>query len=288
MWRLTHLLLCLLLILGSGAVRGDAQAPAAPPYELEITRDLVYATVDRQDLKLDIYRPRGVGGPRPLVVAVHGGFWAFGEKTDMRPFAEALASQGYAVASVEYRLIPDVQYPAPVDDVRSALRWLAEHGDEHGVATDRVVLMGISAGAQLAALAALRPAAGEPAVAGMVSMSGPMDLTVAAPSTNARAVVHAYLGGAQADIPAVYREASPITHVAKGGAPWLILHGDKDTLVPPSQSLRMAAALKAVEVPATYVTLEGLAHEMPAPDAPAGIKARAAILAFVAGALAKQ
>src|SRR5215831_16232430 len=123
----------------------------SPVHELET--DVVYAEVDGVPLRYDHYRPLGTTRPVPAVVFVHGGGWMRGDPSQAAGNALHLARRGIATIAISYRLAPAHRFPAPLDDVRRGLRHVRAHADELGVDPDRLVLMGMSAGAHLAVLA---------------------------------------------------------------------------------------------------------------------------------------
>ncbi|WPO97564.1 alpha/beta hydrolase [Pseudomonas sp. HR96] len=131
---------------------------------------------------LDLYLPRHPAGRRPLLVYVHGGGWSQGDARTAGAFVDfpellrRLAQQGYAVASVNYRLSPAATFPAPLDDIKDAMAWLHDHARRYGIDPARTALWGSSAGGHLAALAALSPDRRYPAVKAWVSWFGVFDL----------------------------------------------------------------------------------------------------------------
>ncbi|MGY1641706.1 alpha/beta hydrolase fold domain-containing protein [Geodermatophilus sp. SYSU D00703] len=267
-----------------------------------VLRDLPYARPDGVELCLDLYVPEA---PRPAPVAVylHGGGWLRGARTDRA--AERLvpvAADGVAVAAVQYRLSGQATFPAQLDDVRTAVRWLRAEGAAHGVDATRVGAWGASAGGHLAALAGLCPDArdgelGDSSVQAVVTWfpvtdllardtdvpEGPLPPFVSGPplvpSFEAR-----LLGlQATADDPERARAASPLTHVRAGAPPFLVVHGDADGLVPSTHSRRLVAALRAAGVDTSFALLGGANHEDPAFDRPASL---GAVSGFLRAALA--
>jgi acetyl esterase/lipase len=229
-----------------------------------IFREVVYAQpLGFHPLALDLFVP---AEPVALCLYLHGGGWRIGSRADgpevgpnvprspwQPSFFERVAQLGLAVASVEYRLSGEARFPAQLEDVGSAARYLAEHRGDFGISTDARVCWGVSAGGHLAALHALTTSL---PVSAAVCWYPPTDL-VALPadiddaggpadrSGNSR---EALLLGATADEqPELARAASPVHAVRPGAPPFLLLHGDKDTAVPPRQSHRLAEALRAVE-----------------------------------------
>jgi acetyl esterase/lipase len=261
-----------------------------------VLRDLVYATVDGTDLELDLYLP--AAGPAPLCVYLHGGGWMRGARTDRA--AERLlpvARAGVAVASVTYRLSGQAVFPAPLDDVRAAVRWLRAHGAEHGVDATRIGAWGASAGGHLASLLALtsdeRDAElGDSSVQAAVAWfatsdllrlasdvpEGPLPPFVTGPLPDPPFEARLLGVGAAADAPDRARAASPVTHVSAAAPPFLIAHGDRDGLVSSVQSLLLFDALRAQGADATMWLLHGGNHEDPAFDRPESLGAVTAFL----------
>ncbi|BBH68561.1 hypothetical protein ACTI_52460 [Actinoplanes sp. OR16] len=224
-------------------------------------RTVVYAP----PLALDLHVP---DDPVALCVYLHGGGWRAGDRTTVPApgFFETITGTGLAVASIDYRLSGEASFPAQMDDVLAALHFLDRRRSAFGIATPRTVAWGVSAGGHLAALAALRkPAAGLEKV---VCWYAPTDLSAladdidAAGGTGDRSATSregALLGG-RLDLAAA---ASPVTYAHGGAPPFLFLHGDADTAVPPRQSHRLAGALRAAGVPATVEIVPGAGHMLP-------------------------
>ena len=121
-------------------------------------RTLTYASRDGADLLLDLYLPADpIRRPIPVIVFLHGGGWSGGTRTTGPDFRRYFARDGFAMASIEYRLTPSITFPANVEDVRTAVRWLKANAAAHGLDPDRICLWGTSAGGHLAAVAALAP-----------------------------------------------------------------------------------------------------------------------------------
>ncbi|MCX5414634.1 alpha/beta hydrolase [Streptomyces sp. NBC_00059] len=248
---------------------------ATPEPGVELLRGAVYAVPDgSRPLELDLWRPAGADGPVPVIVFVHGGGWRTGRRDDMGPrfrtwrpgpFAR-LVQAGFAVACVDYRLSGEAHFPAQRDDLAAALSWLRVRADELAVDRSRIVLWGESAGAHLAALAALTSAE-DGAVRGCVCWYGPSDLGALAedhggrfdagdPTTREARL----LGAAPAADEELARAASPVAHVSADSPAFLLLHGTDDTLVPSRQSVRLADALRAAGAPVELRLIEGAQH----------------------------
>jgi acetyl esterase/lipase len=227
-------------------------------------RTFRYAARPDGSLRLDLYDAPGPRPPAPLVLVVHGGAWRTGARTQLAPLNRYLAARGYAVAAVSYRLAPAHRFPDPYHDVRDALAYLRRRAVPLGVDPGRVVLLGRSAGGQLALLAGY--AAGDPGVRGVVGLYAPTDLRYgyAHPSDpdviDSRAVLEAYLGGSPASAGARYDAASPVRHVGPRTPPTLLLHGGRDELVSRVQGERLAARLARAGRPHLLVRLPWATH----------------------------
>ncbi len=254
-----------------------APTPAAPtlvPRPGATLAEVRYADTDGVQ-RLDLHLPARPG-PWPVVVFVHGGSWALGDKempagTGYGALREALLAQGWAVASVQYRFSARATFPAQLHDVKAAVRFLRAHAVDLDLDAERVALAGDSAGAHLAQLAALT--ADDPAWEGTVGVTGPSsavrgvvsfygvsdlanvgaDLTAAGcPLPAAGTAVVAALLGADptrgAGLAAAVA-ASPVTHAGARRVPMLLIHGTEDCVVPPAQSRRLASALSAAGTP---------------------------------------
>jgi acetyl esterase/lipase len=227
--------------------------------------DLVFSTPQGfRPLRLDLYRPGGAVQSRPLVIYIHGGGWQSGHTRHSGAFENwpgvlaALAAKGYVVASVEYRLSGEARFPAAIDDVRAAIRWLRSRAAEFGIDPTRAVVWGGSAGGQLAALAAMqcerRTAEHESdCVQGLIAWYGIFDFgslgEPVADSAPAR-----YLGSADR------AAASPIAFVDATDPPVLLIHGVKDQTVPIQQSRDFLARLKAKGVSASLIEIADVDH----------------------------
>ncbi|QFR01714.1 alpha/beta hydrolase [Streptomyces phaeolivaceus] len=237
---------------------------------------LVYAeTLGFRPLRLDLYLPPATdAGPVPLVVFVHGGGWVRGDRKVLTPTFvewrpspfELLAAEGFAVASVDYRLSGEARFPAQLEDLSAAMEWLAGHAEQYGYDADRTVLWGESAGAHLAMLLVLRD---DCRVRGLVDWYGPTDLGSVAGVAGAAAALSSdpedtrearLLGAPASSVPALVRDASPITHVRPGAPPFLVVHGTADTYVPFEQSATLVQALTDAGVDVRFQVVEGADH----------------------------
>jgi len=252
---------------------------------------------------IDVYEPAvPIRRPAPLVVYVHGGGWTAGSRqqalVELGGVAQALLARGFVVASVDYRLAPVYRWPAQVEDVKCAVRYLRAAAAQFGIDPARVGAIGDSAGGHLAALLGLAgPVAGwdvgpfhdqSSQVQAVVDLFGPADLTAAdwrGASIDLGPSVFGYRRGQAAD---VLRRASPVWYIGHGGPPFLIIQGDKDRTVPPSQSRELYSRLVAAGAPVRLVPVAGAGHEFvpaPGPVRPSLLDLKLQVVAFFANYL---
>ena len=241
-----------------------------------VARDLTYVVSNGQRQRLDIAWPKH-GGPHPLVILIHGGGWSGGDKSAYLSEMRVLAGQGYAAASVSYRLAsaPFNVFPAAVEDVRCAVRWLRTNAATYEIDPSRIAAMGSSAGGHLSAMLGtaanvegldgdcpIREAS--PRVSAVVAVAGPHDIRTAGPlDSNQRAMVENFLGTSPEADPERALLASPAVHADAGDPPFLLIHGTADDVVPIHQSRSMRDTLRAAGVPVTLLELHGVGHAIP-------------------------
>lgn len=243
--------------------------------------DLVYAQIGERQLALDLYLPENGQPPYPLIVWIHGGAWWAGSKADCTD-ALALLPEGYAVASVDYRLSQEAIFPAQIQDVRAAVRWLRLNASEYGVDPERFAAWGSSAGGHLAALLGASweyrgwdasqsytqsaPDMISCVVQGVIDWYGPSDFNhmnnipgdqdhFAADSPESQLI-----GGAVPLHPELVQAANPITYLSQPYPPFLICHGSSDRLVLPNQSQMLYEALTRRGYEVTLRILPGQGH----------------------------
>jgi len=253
-----------------------AQAAAAnqildPEIPLDEELNVTYVKRGDRELKLDIYSPRGVSKPTPVVVCIHGGGWKAGKKEDFAVFARYYAQQGFIAVSVQYRLTPGARYPSQINDVKCAIRWLRANAEKYHIDPTRLAVAGGSAGGHLALLAGLMddktavpagaPHADQSSKAqAVVNYFGPADFT----TTNWLPVVDdmlvALMNGKRDKLPKEYAAASPISYIDKADPPVMTFHGTRDPLVPYKQATSLHAALKKAGVENHLETIEGQGH----------------------------
>lgn len=254
--------------LGAAGTIGRASKPtASPPDGVSLDANLAYGDHDLQ--RLDLYVPNAAG-PHPLLIMIHGGGWRIGDKATLNcgaGKAAFAAERGWALASINYRLTPEVQHPAHVQDVAAAIAWLRRHGSEYGVDPETIVLMGHSAGAHLAALVATDPTylaahnASLDMLGGVILLDGAgYDIPSLLAHRGAERVLHEIYRDAFSDDQDLHRDASPQTHVASGTGipPFLITHTDR--LASRSRSAAFGAALRQAGVEADVLGSPGDTH----------------------------
>lgn len=271
--------LCFALALASAAplaqepVRQREEKRSAAPSGARELRDVPYVSGGHERQRLDLFLPPEDGAAHPLVVWIHGGGWEGGNK-DRCP-AKPLVAKGYAVASLNYRLSQHATYPAQIEDCKAAIRWLRAHAAEHGIDKERVGVWGASAGGHLVALLGTTGHVRDFDVGENLDQSsrvqcvidwfGPADfLHYGDPPWRGldypKGVVAKLLGGTVSADPERARRASPVYFVQADAAPFLIMQGDRDNLVPLQQSELLHAALTKAGVESTLQVYPGAGH----------------------------
>ncbi len=223
--------------------------------------------------KLDICRPAGATTPRPGIILMHGGGWMLGDKRTDTWLCKNLASLGFVVVNVDYRLAtrnlqPQLIWPAQLVDVQLAVRWMRAHASQLGLDSGRICSDGISAGGHLAVflgvLATIHPgneaslyANQSPQVSCVVDNFGPVDVANVQESAPLRIYFPVFGRATQQSDPAIYRDASPIFDVSPQSAPMLIVQGTHDAVVLPGQSRELQQALLRNHVPVQYISYIG-------------------------------
>jgi acetyl esterase/lipase len=237
-------------------------------------RDLVYATIDGKSLGLDIYLPDGIEMP-PLLVWVHGGAWRGGNKADI---PSVFVENGFATASLDYRLSTEARFPAQVHDIKAAIRFLRAMGSTYGFQTDCIAIAGASAGGHLAALVgvtnghlalegevgsyqnessdvqAILSFFGASNLTSILRQSTPHGLSVREPALDL------LLGAQPEDAIDLAQLASPVFHVDASDPPLLLLHGDQDPQMPINQSHELEGAYEQQGLDVFFDVVHGAAH----------------------------
>jgi acetyl esterase/lipase len=233
--------------------------------------DVTYCTPDGIPQKMNVFYPKQLSDkPMPIAVYVHGGGWTSGDKgsgagsVDM----QELLARGYIVASLDYRLAPQHKWPSQITDVKCAIRHLRAHAAMYDLDPKRIGVWGGSAGGHLVAmLGTTDTSAGfdvgeyldqSSRVQVVVDLFGPADLP-AMLGGRAFIVAQTVFGATSRDDP-VLVQASPVTYITPDDPPFLILHGDQDTVVPLEQSQILYDKLKAGGVSAMLVIVKNAGH----------------------------
>jgi acetyl esterase/lipase len=265
--------------LATAALGPDARAEVRPAGPLDtavliathyrVEPNLLYLSVGGWNGKLDLYLPRRSHDPMPVALLFHGGGWQSGTKDEIALDVLPYLAMGFAVANVDYRLASVAPAPAAVEDSRCALRWVVRHAKQYGLDVDRVILVGSSAGAHLALMAALAPASAgfdglcpgdEPLkVAAVINFFGVIDVgeLLAPPTARDFAIGWIGIGPDRAELA---RRVSPITYVRKEAPPIFTAHGDADPVVPFTQAKKLHQALERAGVPNRLFPLHKAGH----------------------------
>lgn len=244
-----------------------------------IQRDVTYCTMDEVELKLDIYYPTTKEKKWPSIIYVHPGGWTMGTKAISKDLVDiqALQEKGFLLASVEYRLAPEYKFPAMIQDVKCAVRFLRAHASEFNIDPERFGAIGPSAGGHLVSLLGVTdPIAGfdvgeyigySSRVQAVVDLYGITDL--APPFTNLLFFDKSDIFGTLNHKDQIFINASPVTYVTPDDPPFLIIQGEFDTTVPPKQSTRFFRKLQQADIAVELIMVENAGHGLlPVDEAP--------------------
>lgn len=231
--------------------------------------DIEYGTAGGESLKLDAYVPDGAG-PFPAVISVHGGGWNAGDKSGgprkgyMVPMQEAWEKAGFAWFEINYRLAPKHPYPANIEDIETAIRWVKANAAKYRLDPRRIVIAGESAGGHLVQLAVVR-ADESTRLAAAVVFYGRCDLVGdQQPGSELRTNLAQLFGRKTFDAEAqrAMREASPLFHMKRGLPPVLLVHGTADASVPYEQSIMWEKRSRELGLPCELITIKDGVHGM--------------------------
>ncbi|RYX82117.1 alpha/beta hydrolase [bacterium] len=268
LWILPLCLFAQLLLLKSAALA-------------DVQKDVVYGEAGGQKLQLDVYGA-DAKAKKPAIIFVHGGGWVAGGRGDMGGWATAFAQKGYVCFSTSYRLVKDGKngFPAQIDDVQRAVRWIRANANRYGVNPKRIGSFGLSAGGHLVALLGTTDTRDNSnrelskyssRVQCVVDLYGPTDFTGApdptmADASSGKQFVEGFLGKLPENA-AKYRDASPVLHVDKKSAPFLIFHGAKDSLVSIGQSVILDEILLKQGIESKLIVFPNSGHAYGEPEA---------------------
>lgn len=262
---------------GGGFV-GDIPKYSSPKVPITRTRNIAYSRVAGKTLRLDVYRPTQRAAPgtrRPAVMQIHGGGWVVGDKREQGlPLLKHLAQHGWVGFNVNYRLSPGATFPDHLVDLKTALAWIRDHAEEYDVDPNFIAVTGGSAGGHLCALVALtsdRPEfqpgfeEADTSVQAAVPFYGVYDFANRnghyPPEVVSKfwgpMIIKAFID----DEPEKFADASPIDQVNADAPPFLVVHGDLDTLAPVEGARDFVQELRAVsKAPVLYLELKGAQH----------------------------
>jgi len=225
--------------------------------DVELEQDVIFGHAGERDLTCDIYRPAAARTKHTAVIHLHGGGFRRGSKAGAR-LARPLASLGYTCVSASYRVLSEAFWPAQIHDVKTAIRWTRAHASDLGVNAEKVVVLGYSAGALLALIAAgtqndaaLEGEGGLPGVGTALAAC----IAFYPPATRSDGAV---LGPEPTD--EARRTLAPLSHVRAGYPPTMLLHGTADQTLPVEESVSMYSALREAGVPVELHVIEGVTH----------------------------
>src|SRR6185503_5739455 len=258
---------------------------AVPAGEITFETGIEFAKADGQSLQLNLARPKVQAGKSPAILCIHGGGFRAGKREGWDARCKLLAEEGYVAATATYRLAPKYPFPAAVEDVKAAVRWLRANADKYSIDPDRIGVVGDSAGGHLAqflgvtgGVAQFEGDGGNPGVSSrvrcVVNYYGPSDLTKSyGKSVDAAEVLPLWLGGDATKEHRRHILASPLYWVTPSAAPTLLLQGTEDKYVNHEQAVWMHERLKAAEVEVELISLEGAGHGFKGADADRAWKA---------------
>ena len=240
------------------------------PNDIEVYENLEYKYIDSTSLQLDIYRLKDLVEPAPVMIFIHGGAWRSGKRSDYLPYLVDYAKKGYITATVSYRLVKQAVFPAAVQDVNCAVKWIKSHADQFGINANKVALIGGSAGGHLSLMIGYGgedvlfnqdcQAGGDSKVNAVIDLYGPVDLTT--PYAIGTYQVQDFLNTTYDVDPGIFKTASPRTYISLDDPPTLIFQGTIDSLVPVSQSDSLNSWLEKTGIPHEYHRLKGWPHTM--------------------------
>ena len=241
-----------------------------PDYINKIS-DIEFAKEGEKSLKLDLYLPKDSSEKVPVIMWVHGGGWKQGSKEKAQGLW--LVKEGYAVASISYRLTQEAIWPAQINDCRSAVRFLRSNAAKYNLDPSKIAAWGGSAGGHLVAVLGTQELPKDEKVSSRVQAVldwyGPADLLTMPPNvvSDKRTIEQVsnsngakLLGKTVCDVPDLAKEASAFWNVSKDDPPFLIMHGDKDPGVPVEQSMKLHEKQKEIGAPTELFIVKGAGH----------------------------
>ncbi len=280
-----------LSLAGLAFLSGVAQSAIAadPPSKITFEVSVEYSNPDDQHLAMNIVQPAGTTGLRPAILCIHGGGFRAGKRESYDGLCQQLAERGYVAATTSYRLAPKYQFPAAIHDVKAAVRFLRANATKYQIDSDRIGVVGGSAGGHLAqflgvtgGVAQFEGDGGNPGVSSRVScvvnFYGPSDFTKSyGKSVDAAEVLPLWFGGDLSTKLRQHQIGSPLNWVTPEAAPTILIHGTEDKYVAFEQAEWMLARYQQVGAEVEILKLEGAGHGFQGSDAD---KANAAMFEF--------
>lgn len=251
-------------------------ASSTPPPSVREIKNITYVQYGKRALQLDLYLPKNIHRTLvPGIVFVHCGGWKYGYRENFTPMAIRMAAQGYAAATISYRLSPEAQYPAAVHDVKAAVRWMRTHAKHYGIDAKYIAIAGGSAGGQIASLVGvtnglekfdpqMQISKVSSAVQAIINIDGLSDFTSETalkyeddPNKKPSAA-GAWFGGGYSEKTKLWEEASPISHVSENTPPMLFI-GSSQTRFSVGRD-EMVAKLTPLNVHTQVVLLPDTPH----------------------------
>ncbi|HET8737943.1 MAG TPA: alpha/beta hydrolase [Pricia sp.] len=277
MYKIKNILLSavlLLILIGQGNSQSNPVIGLFPKGTV-LYGNINYANDTLQKHLLDIYLPSKVTGKIPVVIFVHGGGWLVNDKyadiSYMKKTVAEIVSKGFALASVDYRFATQAVFPAQIQDCNQAVSFLVDNAEKYSLDTERMAVMGFSAGGHLASLMGLSKNNDVPDFfmpettkgfdfKAVVDFYGPAELVLFPGANDSKSPEALLIGAAPLDRPDLAKIASPVTYVDKNDPPFLIIHGEKDDLVSPRQSQLLSSWLTVNKVENELIIVKDAPH----------------------------
>lgn len=241
-----------------------------------ILKDITYKTVNNEEIKLDIYAPTKYKYKKsPVIIYIHGGGWSYGDKTldnNVSPIIDKIREEGFFIISINYRLTSkSIKFPSPVEDCKDAIRWVYKHAENYNFDKDNIGLWGVSAGAHLALLCAYtsnKDFIGDEALSAydtkvkyVIDFFGPTSLSLQT-TKDGRVMVESLINTNSSEVENLLSKASPLTYMSPSSPPTLIVHGEKDTLVPILQSKLLYDKGRELGIKIDFLSIPNAEHNL--------------------------
>lgn len=284
----SNVALCAIPVIDQMRFPAPVTANAAQPDPAPVVEFAIPVDLGKEHTSIQAYLPT-TSGLRPIVFAVYGGAWRWGTPHNDAALNRTLASQGYSVFALDYRHAPQYRFPAPLDDVRAEVALIVRKAALFRADPSRIAIIGHSSGGQMAELLAFEP---HTPIRALISYSGAVDLVKGyefppqPDPIDVRSIIVSYMGDTPANIPDLYKAASPIENVRCGAPPTLLIYGDRDHVVDFRSAVKLHDALAACGTDVTLFELPWTEHAFE--DIPWGMhsqRALAAVEAFLSRTL---